>query len=79
MVRFFVVVGEPCFSAATTWSLPLDWHPCSMRWRWFAAECKLACCTGVSVASVLHLHARAQTKGFGQHRLQDIAGHEPYI
>ena len=33
VVRFFVVVGAPCFSAATTCSLPLGWHPCNMRRR----------------------------------------------
>ena len=29
VVRFFVVVGEPCFSAAMICSLPRDWQPCT--------------------------------------------------
>ena len=29
VVRFLVVVGAPCFSAATTWSLPRNRHPCT--------------------------------------------------
>ena len=28
VVRFFVVVGEPCFSAAMICSLHRDWQPC---------------------------------------------------